>query len=55
MENMKTEGIISLCFGVENSSVSIFVSERQFKGGIIVLFFVFLETGIIGTERSGIT
>ena len=53
VENIKTEGMISLCLGVEKSSVKIFVSKRQFSLGIIVRFLVFLETGIIGTDRSG--
>ena len=53
VENMKIEGMISLCFGIENSSVRMFVSNRQGILGIIVLFFVFFDTGIIGTSNSG--
>jgi hypothetical protein len=51
--NINTDGIISLCFGIENNYVSILTSARHYKRGIIVLyFFGFIEKMAAGSCGS---
>ena len=52
--SIKTEGITSLCLGMENSSVIILVSNKQDSLGMIVLGLVFPDDrGKIETPKVG--